>query len=110
MSVSVSESSGGGSAVAVAIVDDGDVNSSKYLHLFNYINGLRMRDVRLLFSHMRKLDREDPDVFFPKYGFTAGEFSVSYVIHMPCRSKADGSAEDQEEEDAAHAPAPAPRT
>lgn len=70
-----------------------DLNSAKYAHLFDHINALRMRDVRLLFSHMRKLDDANPNALFPKYGFTAGEFSVSYVIHMPCRSKhADGEA------------------
>jgi hypothetical protein len=71
---------------------DKDLNAAKYAHLFDHIKDLRMRDVRLLFSQMRKLDAANPDVLFPKYGFTAGEFSVSYVIHMPCRSKhADGS-------------------
>lgn len=81
---------------------DVDVNASKYSHLFNHINGLRMRDVRLLFAHMRKLDSADPDVLFPKYGFTAGEFSVSYVVNMPCRSKG-GDGQGAHEDDSADA-------
>lgn len=72
-----------------------EVNAEKYGYLFEHIRGLRTRDVRQLFAHMRKLDDANPNVLFPRHGFTAGEFSVAYVIHMPCRtssSKADGSS------------------
>ncbi len=74
---------------------DADVNATKYTQLFDHIKGLRTREVRQLFAHMRKLDDANPNALFPRHGFTAGEFSVAYVIHMPCRtssSRADGSS------------------
>ena len=74
---------------------DTNLNAAKYAHLFDHIRNLRTRDVRLLFAHMRRLDDANPNVLFTRHGFTAGEFSVAYVIHMPCRtssSKADGSS------------------
>lgn len=64
-----------------------DVNGDKYTALFAYIDGLRMRDVRLLFSRMRQLASCDPDILFPAYGFTAGEFTIAYIHNMPNRSK-----------------------
>lgn len=64
-----------------------DVNGDKYKRLFDYIDNLRMRDVRLLFARMRELQANDPNVLFPEYGFTAGEFTIAYIHNMPNRSK-----------------------
>ena len=46
-----------------------------------------MKDIRLLFSHMRKLDASNANVLFPEYGFTAGEFTVAYITNVPTRTK-----------------------
>jgi hypothetical protein len=62
-------------------------SETKYRNLFAHIQGLRMKDIRLLFSHMRKLDASNANVLFPEYGFTAGEFTVAYITNVPTRTK-----------------------
>lgn len=65
----------------------------KYGLLFEHIQQLRIRDVRLLFSYMRKLDNEQEatGVLFPAYGFTVGEFTTAYITNMPTRAKGAAS-------------------
>ena len=62
-------------------------SEAKYRNLFAHIQGLRMKEIRLLFSHMRKLDHSNANVLFPEYGFTAGEFTVAYITNVPTRTK-----------------------
>lgn len=62
-----------------------DVNSAKYDSLFSYINNFRMRDKRVVFSHMRKIDNGDVNVLFPVYAVTASEFTVAYINNMSTR-------------------------
>lgn len=66
----------------------------KYGLLFEHVQSLRIRDVRLLFSYMRKLDSEQEatGVLFPAYGFTVGEFTTAYITNMPTRAKAPSTA------------------
>lgn len=66
----------------------------KYGLLFEHIQQLRIRDVRLLFSYMRKLDNDQDatGVLFPAYGFTVGEFTTAYITNMPTRAKGAGAA------------------
>lgn len=69
----------------------------KYGMLFEHIQHLRIRDVRLLFSHMRKLANEQEmeqvtGVLFPAYGFTVGEFTTAYITNMPTRAKTPAAA------------------
>ena len=59
----------------------------KYDVLFDVIQKLEMRDIRSIFLAMRQIPGKDPNYFFPRYGFTAGEFSVGYVTTMPARSR-----------------------
>lgn len=72
--------------------------------LFEHTQNLRIRDVRLLFSHMRKLAYDDEvadatGVLFPAYGFTVGEFTSAYITNMPTRAKAPqrGPGDDNDE-------------
>ena len=54
--------------------------------LQKYVNNLRVKDVRYMFSIMRKTQEElTPDSFFPQYGITVGEFSTAYVVNMSQR-------------------------
>jgi hypothetical protein len=59
-----------------------DVNGAKYARLFSYIHNFRMRDKRVVFSHMRRIDNGDVNVLFPAYAVTASEFTVAYVNNM----------------------------
>ncbi len=47
----------------------------KYWIMYMFVGSLGIKDKRRLFFHMRK-DDVDEHSFFPKYGFTAGEFAV----------------------------------
>lgn len=77
----------------------------KYSMLFEHMQNLRIRDVRLLFSHMRKLANENEvqdvtGVLFPAYGFTVGEFTTAYITNMPTRAKSStqrGPVDDDDE-------------
>lgn len=76
----------------------------KYSLLFEHMQNLRIRDVRLLFSHMRKLANENEvdevtGVLFPAYGFTVGEFTTAYITNMPTRAKSSvrGPVDDNDE-------------
>ena len=59
-----------------------DINGAKYARLFSYIQNFRMRDKRVVFSHMRKIDNGNVNVLFPVYAVTASEFTVAYVNNM----------------------------
>jgi hypothetical protein len=63
------------------------VNAEKYKHMLSYVHNMKVRDVRQIFSYFRKLDDENPNVFFPEYGLTAGEFSVMYVQNMAAKPR-----------------------
>ena len=62
-----------------------DVNGSKYERLFTYINNFRMRDKRVVFSHMRRIENGDVNTLFPVYAVTASEFTVAYINNMATR-------------------------
>jgi len=64
-----------------------DLNLSKYMTLFHYIQTLNMRHVRDIYRNMRSSGTEDPNLFFPKLGITAGEFSVAHVMKLPRRTR-----------------------
>jgi hypothetical protein len=68
-----------------------DLNTTKYNILFNRIQKLNMRDVRITYSGLRQSfsktsTNEDVDVFFPRLGFTAGEFAVAQILKVPRKS------------------------
>lgn len=63
------------------------VNSQKYLHLQEYVQGLKVKDVRTLFAYFRKLSDENPNILFPAYGITASEFAVMYIQNMAGKGK-----------------------
>ena len=44
-----------------------------------------MRDKRVVFSHMRKIDNGDVNILFPVYAVTASEFTVAYINNMSTR-------------------------
>jgi len=67
--------------------DPEDLNLTKYISLFHYIQTLNMRHVRDIYRNMRSSGTEDPNMFFPKLGITAGEFSVAHVMKLPRRSR-----------------------
>ena len=58
------------------------INTSKYANLFFYINNMNMRDVRDVYKGMRQSGSDDPNMFFPRLGFTAGEFAVAHIMKM----------------------------
>ena len=64
-----------------------DLNASKYLTLFHYIQTMNMRHVRDIYKGMRQSGSEDPDMLFPRLGVTAGEFSVAHVMKLPRRTR-----------------------
>ena len=68
-------------------VTGGDLNTSKYTTLFHHIHNMNMRDVRDAYKGMRQSGSEDPNMFFPRLGFTAGEFAVAHVMKMPRRTR-----------------------
>ena len=53
----------------------------KYIVLSKVIENLRVRDKRLLFYIIRSAEYVDHNTFFPKYGFTAGEFAVWQILN-----------------------------
>lgn len=64
-----------------------DLNTSKYTTLFHHIHNMNMRDVRDVYKGMRQSGTDDPNMLFPRMGFTAGEFSVAHVMRMPRRTR-----------------------
>ena len=59
-----------------------DVNQQKYDIMLQYVQQLKIKEIRQLFSYFRKINDENSNVFFPAFGLTAGEFSVLYVQNM----------------------------
>lgn len=52
----------------------------KYSVLSNHISSLDAKSRRKLFLRLRNCEQATPDVFFPEYGFTFGEFAVLYIL------------------------------
>ena len=58
----------------------------KHAALQRYVQELRVKDIRHLFSVMRKNAATlTADSLFPHYGITVGEFSTAYVVNMAQR-------------------------
>ena len=55
------------------------------LLLHEHVYALRVRDVRILFRKMRNLETPQVGLFDPDYGFTLGEFAISYLLNRPKR-------------------------
>jgi hypothetical protein len=53
-----------------------------FLHVKERVDALTVRDVRYIFSLLRRTQHADVDHFFPKYGFTCGDFAICYVLNM----------------------------
>jgi hypothetical protein len=64
-----------------------DLNTFKYTTLFHHIHNMNMRDVRDVYKGMRQSGDNDANMFFPRLGFTAGEFAVAHVMKMPRRTR-----------------------
>jgi hypothetical protein len=64
-----------------------DLNASKYLTLFHYIQNMNMRNVRDIYRGMSTSGSDDPDMLFPRLGVTAGEFSLAHVVKVPRRAR-----------------------
>lgn len=47
--------------------------------LERYVNGLRVKDKRIIFQYLRDSTTHE-NSYFPLYGFTAGEFAVWHII------------------------------
>jgi len=75
------------------------VNGEKYKCLQQYVQSLKVKDVRTLFSYLRKLNDENPNIFFPAYGLTASEFAVVYVHNMNAKERRGGTKRAVEEGD-----------
>lgn len=58
------------------------VNGDKYKTLQQHVNNLKVRDMRNLFSYFRRIDMDNPNILFPAYGVTSGEFAVMYIQNM----------------------------
>ena len=67
----------------------------KYVILSKYIEQLRVRDKRHIFQIMRKTENLNDGTFFPKYGFTAGEFSVWQILSEHRKSRRVSKKEKQ---------------
>ena len=63
------------------------VNSEKYRRMQEYVHALKVRDVRNVFAYFRRIDNDNPNIFFPHYGLTAGEFTVMYIQNMSSKGK-----------------------
>ena len=57
-----------------------------------YVERLRVKDVRALFSIMRRHEDCGVDHFVPKYGLGVGEFATAYVINQPHRGGGGGGS------------------
>lgn len=64
-----------------------DINEKKYSVMFDVLKELEIRNVRDIFWLMRHNPDLTPNVFFPAYGVTAGEFTLSYIMNMPARCR-----------------------
>lgn len=63
------------------------VNGEKYRSMQEYVQGMKVRDVRNVFAYFRRIDNDNPNIFFPHYGLTAGEFTVMYIQNMTSKGK-----------------------
>jgi hypothetical protein len=65
-------------------MDDATTKQTTYLKfqtMASAISKLRVRDKRSIFLLMRTAEEElNVDIFFPLFGFTAGEFAVGQVL------------------------------
>jgi len=52
----------------------------KYIVISCSVDSLRVKDKRQLFHIMRKTRNLSHDTFFPRYGITAGEFSIWQIL------------------------------
>lgn len=52
----------------------------KYIVMSKAIDSLRVKDKRHIFQVMRKTECLSHDTFFPRYGFTAGDFSIWQIL------------------------------
>jgi hypothetical protein len=60
--------------------------------LLDIVTHMSPSEVKDVFAHMRDTENIRA-TFFPRHGFTAGEFAVAYVIHLPGKpSKKKGNA------------------
>lgn len=59
----------------------------KYIVQYRFVETLRVKDKRQIFQTMRTYKDMHHDMFFPMYGFTAGEFSVWQVLSENIRKK-----------------------
>ena len=67
----------------------------KHAALQAHVQKLRVKDIRHLFSIMRKQrDILNADSLFPHYGITVGEFSTAYVVNMAYRGNNSAPQED----------------
>lgn len=78
---------------------DNSVNYQKYQRMQQYVQELKVRDVRTLFSYFRRLDNDNPNLFFPAYGLTAGEFTVMYVQNMNAKGRRGKRGREEEDEE-----------
>lgn len=62
-------------------------NGDKYAAMQQYVQGLKVKDVRQLFAYFRKLTEDNPNILFPVYGVTASEFAVMYIQNMASKGK-----------------------
>jgi hypothetical protein len=68
----------------------------KYVDLCKIVANLRIKDKRLLFRLMRRFKDTNENTFFPKFGFTAGEFAVLKII---TENKSALNNEDEDDDD-----------
>lgn len=75
---------------------------------FSHVANLPMPTLRIIFHLIRtSKDQANPDIFFPHFGITSGEFSVGRVIHKsgfqfnqsPHSSDPDVNSDDDNEDD-----------
>ena len=59
----------------------------KYIVVSCFIESLRVKDKRQLFHIMRKTSNLSHDTFFPRYGVTAGEFSIWQILSETRKSR-----------------------
>lgn len=52
----------------------------RYTVLSHVISNMTIRDRRIVFQHTRSHATCCEDVFFPRFGFTLGEFAVWYTL------------------------------
>lgn len=80
----------------------GTVNSEKYKRMQRYVHDMKVRDVRNLFAYFRRIDNDNPNILFPHYGLTAGEFTVMYIQNMTSKGKKGRGDKSQGGDDDGH--------